>query len=173
MGDRRHSRDDGEDLLSRSVRGRDDMRSRVRDASRELTNIERQRNISASALRELELQTEVLSTSVEEITNQRSQTETRMIQKEAAMSQRLRAIYKRGPLNDMRVLLGAESFGELLSRYKYLKQITMYEQRLVEEVSRLENALTEQEKELRENLKWAVVGLLKRSWRRVSESERR
>jgi septal ring factor EnvC (AmiA/AmiB activator) len=128
------------------------LRSRVRDASRELTNIERQRIVSTSALRELELQTEVLNTSVEDITNQRSQTERRLIEKEAAMSQRLRAIYKRGPLNDMRVLLGAESFGELLSRYKYLKLITMYEQRLVEEVSRLENALTAQEQELRENL---------------------
>ena len=128
------------------------LRTRVRDASRELTNIERQRIASTGALRELELQTDVLNTSVEETTTQRAQTQVRLVEKESAMRQRLRAIYKRGPLNDLKVLLSAESFGELLSRYKYLKQVTLYEQMLVTEVSRLEQALTQQEQELRESI---------------------
>lgn len=128
------------------------LRTRLRDASRELTNIERQRIASAGALRELELQTDVLNTTVEETTNQRAQTQVRLIAKEAAMRQRLRAIYKRGPLNDLRVLLSAESFSELLSRYKYLKLITLYEQLLVTEVSNLEKALTQQEMDLRDGI---------------------
>ncbi len=135
------------------------LRTRVRDASRELTNIERQRIASAGALRELEVQTDVLSSSVEETTTQRAQTQVQLISREAAMRQRLRAIYKRGPLNDLRVLLGAESFSELLSRYKYLKQITLYEQMLVTEVGRLEKALSQQEQDLRDNL--AMLGLLR------------
>ena len=128
------------------------LRTRMRDASRELTNIERQRIASTGALRELELQTEVLNSSVEETTTQRAQTQVRLVEKEAAMRQRIRAIYKRGPLNDLKVLLSAESFGELLSRYKYLKQVTLYEQMLVTEVSRLEQSLTQQEQELRESI---------------------
>ena len=130
----------------------DALRGRVRDASRELANIERQRIASSGALRELEFQADVLSDNVEETTTQRSQTQARLVQRQVALEQRLRSIYKRGPMHTVRVLLTAEDFGNLISRYKYLRMIALYERMMVDEVSRLENALMLQEQELRDNL---------------------
>src|SRR5262245_47014495 len=50
------------------------LQTRVRDASRQLTRVERLRNTSASALRELEHQTNVVSNSVKTTTAQRTVT---------------------------------------------------------------------------------------------------
>ncbi|MGH7459550.1 MAG: murein hydrolase activator EnvC family protein [Longimicrobiales bacterium] len=128
------------------------LQTRVRDASRELANIERQRIASSKALRELEFQTDVLNTDMESTGRQRGLTQARLVEHQAAMNQRLRSIYKRGPLNSVRVLLSAENFSNLLSRYKYLNMVALYERMLVDEVSRLEKQLRAQELQLRENL---------------------
>ena len=130
----------------------DSLRSRVRDSSRELANIERQRIASSKALRELEFQSETLSQTVEETTTRRGELQARLIERQVALKQRLRAIYKRGTLHTARVLLTAESFGDLLARYKYLRMIALYERRLLDDVSQLEGELTLQEQQLRENL---------------------
>src|SRR5690606_42137214 len=58
---------------------------------------------------------------------------------------------KRGPLHTVRVLLSAESFSDLLSRYKYLHLIAAYDRRLVDHVRRLEANLVVQERELRQD----------------------
>src|SRR5690606_10192027 len=65
---------------------------------------------------------------------------------------RLRSIYKRGPLHTVQVLLTAESFGELLSRYKYLHKIALYDRLLIDEVARLEAELASRERQLTRNL---------------------
>lgn len=128
------------------------LRSRVRDASQELTNIERQRITSSGALRELDYQAVVLGDNVQATTSQRALTQAKLVERQVALRERLRSIYKRGPLHTVRVLLSAESFGNLLSRYKYLRMLAISERVMIEEVSRLENELTHQERELRENL---------------------
>ncbi|MGH7467910.1 MAG: murein hydrolase activator EnvC family protein, partial [Longimicrobiales bacterium] len=128
------------------------LQSRVRDASRELANIERLRYASSRALRELEFQSNVLTTQVESTTAQRSLTHARLIEHDGALKQRVRSIYKRGTLNSVRVLLSAENFGNLLARYKYLKMAALYERMLVDEVSRLANQLRVQEQALRQDL---------------------
>jgi septal ring factor EnvC (AmiA/AmiB activator) len=128
------------------------LRSRVRDASTELTNIERQRITSSGALRELDYQALVLGDNVTATTHQRILTKAKLAERQVALQHRLRAIYKRGPLHTVRVLLTSESFGNLLSRYKYLRMMALSERIMLEEVSRLENELTEQERELRISL---------------------
>jgi septal ring factor EnvC (AmiA/AmiB activator) len=128
------------------------LRTRVRDASRELANIERLRYASSRALRELEFQSNTLSTQVENTTAQRSVTQARLLEHDAALKHRLRSIYKRGALNSVRVLLSAENFSNLLSRYKYLKMVALYERMLVDEVGRLANQLRVQEDALRQDL---------------------
>jgi murein hydrolase activator len=128
------------------------IQSRLRDASRELTNISSQRNASANALREIEFQTEMVQISIEETQEALHTTRGRHSRRSAALNQRLREIYKRGPLHSVRVLLTAESFGDLLSRYKYLQLITQYERQMVREIAQLERDLARQERSLRESL---------------------
>jgi septal ring factor EnvC (AmiA/AmiB activator) len=57
-----------------------------------------------------------------------------------------------GSLHTVRVLLGADSFTDLLNRYRYLRMIASYDRALVERVSELEQALAAQNRELLESL---------------------
>jgi septal ring factor EnvC (AmiA/AmiB activator) len=127
------------------------LRSQVRDAAREAANLARQRAASEEALRELDYQAEVINTEVEETNRELAATQLRLRQRTAALHERLRSIYKRGKLHSVRVLLSAESFGDVLRRYKYLQMIAQHDKAIVNEVKRLESHLETQEEQLRRN----------------------
>ncbi len=128
------------------------LRSRVHDATGELSNIQRQVNVSASALKELDFQSRALNANVAATTRQLLLTRDRLQERGAVLHQRLRSIYKRGALNPVRVMLSAESFSDLLNRYKYLHLITVYDRLLVDEVRNLEGDLVAQDQELASSL---------------------
>ena len=107
---------------------------------------------SAEALQELDYQTAALAASVDETTQRLVQTRDRLQERNVVLEQRLRAIYKRGPLHAVRVLLSAEDFGDLLNRYKYLHLISVHDRLLLYEVMDLEQRLTAQEETLQRNL---------------------
>jgi septal ring factor EnvC (AmiA/AmiB activator) len=137
---------------ARLQREMDGLQSKVRDASRELVNISRQRSTSASALQELDFQLAVLTTSVEQKEFELTTTQQGLRDRKETLAERLRSVYKRGALHPVRVLLSAENFADLLNRYKYLHLITLYDRMVVEDVSRLERELSGQEHRLRESL---------------------
>jgi septal ring factor EnvC (AmiA/AmiB activator) len=147
------------------------LQSRVRDASRELLNIGRQRTISMSALQELEFQATVLQAGAEQLNIELENTRAALQNRSTAMHSRLRSIYKRGPLHTVSVLLSAENFGNLLNRYKYLHMVATYERGIIDDVKRLEASLRSQEVELQENL--MQLGLLRdQKEREVDDLER-
>ena len=119
----------------------DQIRTRVRNASAELNNIERQLTASRSVLAEMEFQAEITGTQVEETSAELIRTREELIEGKAILQRRVRDIYKRGPLHSLRVLLGAESFADLLTRYRYLQIIANYDRSLVDRVTQLEGAL--------------------------------
>jgi len=124
------------------------LRTRVHDVSGRLENIERQVAASVSALQELDFQSAALAASIEETTRELIQTRDRLAERKAVLSRRLRSIYKRGRLHAVRVLLSAESFGDLLNRYKYLHLIALYDRLLIDQVTELEKELVHREREL-------------------------
>ena len=136
----------------RLQREMESLQTRVRDAAREVSNLGRQRAASASAVQELDLQNSLIMAQVEQTQGELNQTQLRMRDRSAALRDRLRAIYKRGPLHTVRVLLGADSFAELLNRYKYLHLLALYDRRVLEDVSRLERVLFAQETQLEQAL---------------------
>lgn len=119
------------------------IQGRVRDASTELRNIEQQLSVSRSVLAELDFQIEVTTAQVEETTAELLRTREELTEGKAVLNRRVRDIYKRGALNTLRVLLGADSFADLLTRYRYLQLIAMYDRALVDRVTLLEGALEE------------------------------
>jgi septal ring factor EnvC (AmiA/AmiB activator) len=155
----------------RLQREMESLRSRVRDTSRELVNIERQREVSRSALLELEFQSELLTENVATTTADHEQTQVRLRQRSVDRDARLREIYKRGPLHAVQVLLTAQTFGDLLSRYKYLHLMAMYDRMIVEDVAQLERQLFAQEQELRESLR-QLDGLKQDKFTEVTQLER-
>src|SRR5205814_3610156 len=60
-------------------------------------------------------------------------------EKRAVLERRLVDIYKRGPLYASQVLLAAETFGDLLSRYKYLFLVSQQDRLLKNDMSKLRN----------------------------------
>lgn len=128
------------------------IRSRVGDVSAEIRNIQRQQQVSASLLREINLQLDETAQKIDETTAEMIATQGELEQKRARLDQRLREIYKRGPMAGAQVLLTAESFSDLLNRYKYLYLIARRDRALVTEVAELARELEMRERELRRSL---------------------
>jgi murein hydrolase activator len=128
------------------------LRSALMDVSSRLANIERQRLASANALREIDFQSAALATSVESTTRELIMTQDRLRERSAMLDHRLRYIYKQGPMHSVRVLLSAQSFGNLLNRYKYLHMLALQDQRLLREVEGLQARLVVQDRELKRAL---------------------
>ena len=138
---------------ARLQREMESLRTRVRDMSRELLNIERQREISRSAMNELEFQTQLLLANYEATKEAHQSTRERLSRRTADLHERLRAIYKRGPMHATEVILTSRNFGDLLNRYKYLHLMALYDRMVVRDVARLERELTLQEEEIRGSLR--------------------
>jgi septal ring factor EnvC (AmiA/AmiB activator) len=129
-----------------------DLRDRVRDVSSEIAAILRMRSTTADALRELDYQTIILSSSIDSTTRLIEATRQRLGERTSALNGRLRWIYKQGPLYTAQVLLSAHSFADLLNRYRYLQVIALNDRALVAEIGRLERQLVEQDRFLRSSL---------------------
>jgi murein hydrolase activator len=86
---------------------------------------------------------------IDETTDELLRTQDELAQKKALLDRRLRDIYKRGPLQTQEALLTANSFANLLNRYKYLYLVARRDRELVGDVSELQHQLQIREQELR------------------------
>jgi septal ring factor EnvC (AmiA/AmiB activator) len=124
------------------------LESQVRDAGAELRNIERQREATNSIVNELERQMRGLGDRLMSSSQQLALAQDNLADRRAVLERRLVDIYKRGPLYTFQVLLSAESFGDLLSRYKYLYLQNRQDRSLVDDIGRLEGRIRQQRGEL-------------------------
>ncbi|WP_425152809.1 murein hydrolase activator EnvC family protein [Candidatus Palauibacter sp.] len=121
---------------------------RVSGDSAELVNVERQIDASASLLAEFDVQLGALTEQVTAMTRDVLLTRDELTARRVVLHERLRDIYKRGPLQTVQVLLTSRSFSDLLNRYKYLHAIALFDRLLVEEVEGLERRLAGQREAL-------------------------
>jgi septal ring factor EnvC (AmiA/AmiB activator) len=128
----------------RLQREMDRLRGRVHSLSSELSNIERQVQISGRSVGELELQVTAMGAQIERSTADLIVAQDALAEKKAILQHRLFEIYKRGPLYTIQVLLAAESFGDLISRYKYLYLLSRQDRQLVGDVEALRNRVADQ-----------------------------
>ncbi len=124
------------------------LQGQVRDAGRELDNLERQRESTNRIVNELERQIGGLGGQLENTSVQLALTEDNLADRRAVLERRLVDIYKRGPLYTFQVLLAAESFSDLLSRYKYLFLSSRQDRALLSDVERLRSRIQTQRGEL-------------------------
>ncbi|MGE0555600.1 MAG: murein hydrolase activator EnvC [Gemmatimonadales bacterium] len=124
------------------------LQSQVRDAGRELQNLERQREATNRIVNELERQIGGLGGQLTDASVQLALAEDNLAERRAVLRRRLVEIYKRGPLHTFQVLLTAESFSDLLSRYKYLFLTSRQDRAVVQDVERLRNRIQAQRGEL-------------------------
>ncbi|MFQ5690075.1 MAG: murein hydrolase activator EnvC family protein [Gemmatimonadota bacterium] len=148
-----------------------DLASRVHNVSDEIRNLERQIGTSSSVVAELGAQINALLEQVSATTREMLLTRDRLTARKVVLRERLREIYKRGPLAPVQVLLAATSFSDLLNRYKYLHQIALFDRLLVQEVGRLEGELRNQRTALAARLD-QVQGLRQEKGRELQDLER-
>ncbi|HET7583525.1 MAG TPA: peptidoglycan DD-metalloendopeptidase family protein [Gemmatimonadaceae bacterium] len=124
------------------------LQSTVHDLSEEVTNLDRQAATTERLVRSLDDQLGTISTEVRSTTADLVRTEDELVAQQAILRRRLVDIYKRGPLFSVQVLLSAESFGDLVSRYKYLHLLAQRDRALVAGVRRLRDRIGQQRSSL-------------------------
>lgn len=105
--------------------------------SEEMTNLDRQADATARLVASLDQQLASIEGDLTAATSQLERAEFELGVKKERLQNRLTDIYKRGPLATVEVLLSAESFGQLLSRYKYLQEFARRDRALVDRVQEL------------------------------------
>jgi septal ring factor EnvC (AmiA/AmiB activator) len=121
-----------------------ELRGTVHDLSSEVANLDRQADMTARAVRSLDVQLISIGEAVDSSTGDLVRAEDELVVKRAMLRRRLIDIYKRGPLHTFEALLAAQSFGELVSRYKYLHLLALRDRALVERVEQLRDRVRRQ-----------------------------
>jgi len=124
------------------------LRTQAHSLSDELANIERQKETTNRIVNELDRQINSLSDQIDHTTVDLLLAQDALSEKRAVLERRLVDIYKRGPLYAYQVLLAAESFGDLLSRYKYLYLVTRQDRLLANDMSKLQRRIARERQTL-------------------------
>lgn len=107
------------------------LQSSAHSISDELQNINRQHDVTRRAVSSLDQQLGYITDEVKGTSASLVRAEDDAETKRAILNHRLIEIYKRGPMFDFQALLSADSFGELVARYKYLHEIAVHDRALV------------------------------------------
>jgi len=124
------------------------LRTQAHSLTDELYNIERQKETTNRIVNELDRQINGLTSQIDRITVDLLLAEDALVEKQAVLERRLVDIYKRGPLYAYQVLFAAESFGDLLSRYKYLYLVSRQDRLLANDMTKLRNRIARERQSL-------------------------
>lgn len=124
------------------------LRGRMRNISSEIDNLERQKTATGRIVNELDRQMRILGMQLDTVTTDLLLARDELADKRAIERRRIVEIYKRGPLWTFQVLLSAESFSDLLSRYKYLYLVSRQDQALVSQVQDLRDRVAREHRDL-------------------------
>jgi murein hydrolase activator len=113
------------------------LRTQAHSLTDEIANIEQQKSSTNRIVNELDRQITGLGGQIDQITVDLLIAQDALLEKRAVLERRLVDIYKRGALYSWQVLFAAESFGDLLSRYKYLHLVTQQDRILTNDMDKL------------------------------------
>lgn len=124
------------------------LQGQVHDVRDELSNLERQRVSTQRIVSEIEGQITGLSSQLDQASAELILAQDNLAERRAVLQRRLADIYKRGPLYTFQVMLAAESFGDLIARYKYLYLTSRQDKALVADVEQLRNRVSRQRNDI-------------------------
>jgi septal ring factor EnvC (AmiA/AmiB activator) len=146
---------DNREELNRIRREREQLQERMQklqssahSIGEELTNINRQHDATQRAVMSLDKQLGLITDEVKQTTSSLVRAEDEATIKRAVLRHRLIEIYKRGPLYDFQALLSADSFGELVARYKYLHLIALRDRATVKRIDDLRATIRNRRRQL-------------------------
>lgn len=126
----------------------DKLKSSAHSISDEVHNLDRQHDATKQAVHTLDQQLGYINGAVQQTTASLVRAQDEAAVKRAVLHRRLVDIYKRGSLYDMQALLSAESFGELVARYKYLHELALRDRALVQRVEALQTTIRSKRRQL-------------------------
>jgi murein hydrolase activator len=121
-----------------------DLKNTVHDLSDEVENLERQLSVTARAVHALDAQLAAIEAEVEVVTANLVRAEDELAIKRSMLRHRVVEIYKQGPQHTTEVLFEAESFAQLIARYKYLHLLALRDRALVARVETLKGRIGSQ-----------------------------
>lgn len=124
------------------------LRTQAHSLTDELSNIERQKETTNRIVNELDRQIGSLTIQIDRTTVDLLLAQDALEEKRAVLERRLVDIYKRGALYSYQVLLAAESFGDLLSRYKYLFLVSQQDRLLANDMFKLQSRIARERQTL-------------------------
>ncbi len=124
------------------------LQTRAHDLTEEVRLLNRQRDATARVVRSLDQQLAAINDEVKGTTVALVQAEDESNVKKAVLQRRLADIYKRGPLYTAEVLFSAQSFGDLVTRYKYLHLLAQRDRALVRRVEELRERVARSRQQL-------------------------
>ncbi|HUX33110.1 MAG TPA: hypothetical protein VMV51_04495, partial [Gemmatimonadaceae bacterium] len=134
------------DTLDQIRRERAELEARMRtlqgsahDLSEEVANLDQRAEATARLVNALDHQLTTITNDVSDAGTKMVRAEDDLTAQRAILEHRLVEIYKRGPMFTFQVLLSAQSFGDLVARYKYLHLLTLRDRALVKHVEDLRN----------------------------------
>ena len=126
------------DELERVRREREELQRRITGLQRTAHNLTdevqlltRQREATRRVVQSLDRQLVAITEEVQTTTTNLVRAEDEAAIKHAILRKRVADIYKRGPLFTAEVLLSAQTFGDLIARYKYLHLLAQRDRALV------------------------------------------
>ncbi len=125
-----------------------ELQNSAHDLDEEVTNLDRRADATARLVGALDRQLVTINADVSESTGNLVRTEDDLASQRAVLQNRLVDIYKRGPLFTFEVLLSAQSFGDLVARYKYLHLLALRDRALVSHVVELRNRVGQERNRL-------------------------
>lgn len=146
------------------------LENQVHAVSEEISNLEQRIRQSASVVEEIRVQLSAVEEQVDRTTRELLHARDRLTAGQVELRARLEEIYKRGDRGPVQVLLGSESFSDLLNRYKYLHLVTLHDRILVNQVKELEDRLSGYRSELSSQREW-LESLRRQRTRELQELE--
>lgn len=131
----------------------------------ELRRVENEIGLTRELVTTLEDEIEERSRQIESTGEELARAQDELAVKRQILARRLRTIYKLGSFGNFQVLLMADSFAEILGRYKYLRLVAEQDRRLLARIERLENTIRRNRSELEE----ARTGLAEAREERVEQ----
>lgn len=120
------------------------LRTAAHSLTDEIANIERQKLTTNRIVNELDRQITGLGGGIDNMTVDLLIAQDALLEKRAVLERRLVDIHKRGTLYAWQVLFAAESFGDLLSRYKYLYLVSRQDRLLTNDMHKLRDRVARQ-----------------------------
>jgi murein hydrolase activator len=121
-----------------------DLQNSAHDLSAEVANLDERASATSRLVSALDRQLTTITADVGDATHDLVTAEDNLTAQRAILRHRLVEIYKRGPMFTFQVLLSAQSFGDLVARYKYLHLIALRDRALVKHVQDLRDQVGQQ-----------------------------